>query len=305
MLMKGSKEKLIKGRAYHVYRLGDIIHLRYIFSPRLANKFNVIHTKFPGFPAWNNKASFAQMIKNLPAMGRPGFYPWVGKIPWKRAWQPTPVFLPGESPRTEEPGRLQSTKSQRVEHDWATKHSTAQTKFPAGLFVCMDKLNLKCIEREFSGGSTVKNPPANTKDRKIPHAMEQQSPCATTIEPVLQSLGSTTTEPTHSNYWSLHPLEPMLCSKRNHCRKKPTYCNQRKAHTAMKTQQSQNNLTKLNYLKSVLSAKKDAQCTARETVPQIALRDCSEEIEGTVNIYDFGEEGFQCYQVFILQKIFC
>ena len=27
---------------------------------------------------------------------RPGFHPWVGKIPWRRAWQPTPVFLPGE-----------------------------------------------------------------------------------------------------------------------------------------------------------------------------------------------------------------
>ena len=28
---------------------------------------------------------------------RLGFHPWVGKIPWRRAWQPTPVFLPGES----------------------------------------------------------------------------------------------------------------------------------------------------------------------------------------------------------------
>ena len=28
---------------------------------------------------------------------RYGFYPWVEKIPWRRAWQPTPVFLPGES----------------------------------------------------------------------------------------------------------------------------------------------------------------------------------------------------------------
>jgi len=35
---------------------------------------------------------------------RPGFDPWVGKIPWRRAWQLTPVFLPGESPWTEEPG---------------------------------------------------------------------------------------------------------------------------------------------------------------------------------------------------------
>ena len=28
---------------------------------------------------------------------RLGFYPWVGKMPWRRAWQPTLVFLPGKS----------------------------------------------------------------------------------------------------------------------------------------------------------------------------------------------------------------
>ena len=28
---------------------------------------------------------------------RPEYDPWVGKIPWRREWQPTPVFLPGES----------------------------------------------------------------------------------------------------------------------------------------------------------------------------------------------------------------
>ena len=27
---------------------------------------------------------------------REGFDPWVRKIPWRRAWQSTPVFLPGE-----------------------------------------------------------------------------------------------------------------------------------------------------------------------------------------------------------------
>ena len=27
---------------------------------------------------------------------RPRFKPWVGKIPWKRKWQPTPVLLPGK-----------------------------------------------------------------------------------------------------------------------------------------------------------------------------------------------------------------
>ena len=41
----------------------------------------------------------------------------------RRAWQPTPVFLPGESPWTEEPGRLQSMGSQRVRHDWVANTS--------------------------------------------------------------------------------------------------------------------------------------------------------------------------------------
>ena len=29
--------------------------------------------------------------------GRPGFNPWVRKIPWRRKWHPTPIFLPGKS----------------------------------------------------------------------------------------------------------------------------------------------------------------------------------------------------------------
>ena len=47
---------------------------------------------------------------------RLGFDPWVGKTPWRRAWQPTPVFFPGESPWIEEPGRLLSMGLQRVRH---------------------------------------------------------------------------------------------------------------------------------------------------------------------------------------------
>ena len=41
------------------------------------------------------------VVKNLPANAvrhkRCGFTPWVEKVPWSRAWQPDPVFLPGES----------------------------------------------------------------------------------------------------------------------------------------------------------------------------------------------------------------
>ena len=59
----------------------------------------------------------AQMVKNLPAMQETWVRPWIGKISWRRAWQPTQVFLPGESPWTEEAGGLQSLSSERVAHD--------------------------------------------------------------------------------------------------------------------------------------------------------------------------------------------
>ena len=52
--------------------------------------------------------------------------PWVGKIPWRRAWQPTPVMLPGESLWTEEPGGLQSMGSQRAGHDLGTEQQRRQ-----------------------------------------------------------------------------------------------------------------------------------------------------------------------------------
>ena len=53
---------------------------------------------------------------------RPGFIPWVGKIPWRRKWQATPVFLPGKS----HGGRSlvgYSPRGHRVGHDWATSFS--------------------------------------------------------------------------------------------------------------------------------------------------------------------------------------
>ena len=54
---------------------------------------------------------------------RPRLHPWVGKIPWRKKRQPTPVFLPTESPWTEEPNRLQSIGSHRVGHNWVTNTS--------------------------------------------------------------------------------------------------------------------------------------------------------------------------------------
>ena len=42
----------------------------------------------------------------------------------RRKWQPTPVILAWKIPWTEEPGALQSMGSQRVRHNWTTKHLT-------------------------------------------------------------------------------------------------------------------------------------------------------------------------------------
>ena len=57
----------------------------------------------------------AQMVKDMLAKQETQFDPWVGKIPWRRKWQPTPVYLPGEfHGQGREPGGLQSMGSQKV-----------------------------------------------------------------------------------------------------------------------------------------------------------------------------------------------
>ena len=48
------------------------------------------------------------MVKNLPAMQETRFDPWVGKMPWRREWQPTPVFLENPMGRGESLGRGES-----------------------------------------------------------------------------------------------------------------------------------------------------------------------------------------------------
>ena len=54
-------------------------------------KFMSVFWSFPGGARSKETTCQCRIHK------RPGFHPWVGKIPCRRAWQPTPVFLPGES----------------------------------------------------------------------------------------------------------------------------------------------------------------------------------------------------------------
>ena len=49
------------------------------------------------------------------------FHPWVGKVPWRRKWQPTAVFLPGKS--HEQRAWWATVHWVTVRQDWVTEHT--------------------------------------------------------------------------------------------------------------------------------------------------------------------------------------
>ena len=72
------------------------------------------------------------VVKNLPANTagrgrRCRFHPWVEKVPRRREWQPTPVFLPGECHGQRSLVGYSPWGSQRVEHDWEHIHTRRHT----------------------------------------------------------------------------------------------------------------------------------------------------------------------------------
>ena len=75
-----------------------------------------------GYPLQFSWASLVvHLVENLPAMRGPGFDPWIGKIPWRRKWQSTPIFLPGNIH-----GQRSLVGSQRVRHNWGTNTFTVR-----------------------------------------------------------------------------------------------------------------------------------------------------------------------------------
>ena len=79
----GPKESDRTERLAHIY-----IPIQTLKNTNKANKTDTWASRWASL--------IAQLIKNPPAMWRPGFDPWVGKIPWRREWLPTSVFWPGE-----------------------------------------------------------------------------------------------------------------------------------------------------------------------------------------------------------------
>ena len=112
-------------------------------------------------PFWG--FSSGSTIKNLPVMQEPrrlGFDPWVGKIPRKGAWQSTPVFLPGESPWTEEPGCLQSMGSQK---SWTRLKRLCTGTCPFFIVMVIEELTLSRYLKEEEGVN-----PLDIQEKNVP-----------------------------------------------------------------------------------------------------------------------------------------
>ena len=82
---------------------------------------------FYGWLADNRASLVAQLVKNLPTVQETLLQLLDWEDPLEKGMEPTPVFLPGESPWTQERGGLQSMGSQRVRHNCTTKHSTVES----------------------------------------------------------------------------------------------------------------------------------------------------------------------------------
>ena len=64
------------------------------------------------------------MLKNTPAnAGDLGLTPSLGRSPWRRKWQPTPVFLPRESHGQRSLADYSPWGRKRVRHNLATKNN--------------------------------------------------------------------------------------------------------------------------------------------------------------------------------------
>ena len=76
---------------------------------------------YPG----NGAFLMAQLVKNLPAMWETQIWSLGLEDPLEKGMATHSSILARKVSWTEEPGGLQSMKSQRVRHDWATKHTKA------------------------------------------------------------------------------------------------------------------------------------------------------------------------------------
>ena len=112
----------------------------YLYWPKVKIKMPTkCHRGFPG------GSDGKEPVCRLRRHKRCKFDPWIGKIPWRRAWQPTPVFLPGQSHGQRIVGGY-SLWDHMTEATWHA-HTHAHTKYIVISFFWYLKV-LLVIERE-------------------------------------------------------------------------------------------------------------------------------------------------------------
>ena len=107
--------------------------------------YNTVYSPYCEFQDWSSKRCRTHRHRSTTVLSskesacqyrshqRCGFDPWIRKLPWRRAWQPTPVFLPGESHgKTSLAG--QGPKG-RIESDMTERLSTHALLFQCCLFL--------------------------------------------------------------------------------------------------------------------------------------------------------------------------
>ena len=79
----------------------------------MKRRLTIIKRPYTWLPSWLSCKESASNAEDR----RSRFDPQVRKIPWRRAWHPTPLFLPGESHGLRSLVGYQSIGSKRVRHD--------------------------------------------------------------------------------------------------------------------------------------------------------------------------------------------
>ena len=92
-------------------------------------RFGQSLTVLEGLPRWPSGKESACQCR------RYEFNPWVGKTPWRRKWQPTPIFLPGKFYGQRGLAGY-SLKSQRTGHDWVRMQYGNSLELQRNLRIC-------------------------------------------------------------------------------------------------------------------------------------------------------------------------
>ena len=102
-------KRLFSSSSLSAIRVVSSAYLRFLILPYFVRYFHI------GLSWWLNDKESACQCR------RPGFNPWIGKIPWIRKWQPTLVFLPGKSHGQRSLTDYNWWGCERVRHNLVTK----------------------------------------------------------------------------------------------------------------------------------------------------------------------------------------